>query len=242
MRKIILTITLAASFHASFAQSDSIYHSTPRPHYNQHIGVQINELVQQVLNFNNSGATNTINNNPYLLIYSINSARSGWGLRFGAGFTTNSNTTNDGISETQTNITDMHFRLGIDKAFKFSAKWSAGIGVDGLYNSNNNNTTATIRSSDTTTTNTKTKFPSYGGGVMGWLRYHVTKNIQIGTESSFYYTTGQEKDVIAVTKRTNDPGNFQSFPPITTTTTATSNKTTQGTFSVPVTLYLILKF
>jgi hypothetical protein len=239
MRKLtLLALTLIASF-PSFAQTDSTTtRNIPHPRYEQYIGVQINELVQQVLNFNNSGTTNTVNNNPYLLVYSVNSVKSGWGIRLGVGFSSNTNSSNDGITQTNNNITDMHFRLGIEKAFRLSAKWSAGVGLDGLYNNNNDKTTNTISSTDTTTTTTKTKIYSYGGGAMGWLRYYVNKRILIGTESSFYYTAGKQNETIQITSRNF---NLQTRP-VTTNTTATSNDTKQGVFSVPVTLYLILKF
>ncbi len=238
MKKLtLLATTLFISCSTLFAQTDSIT-GRPHPRYEQYVGVQMNLLVQQVLNFNNSSTTNNTNNNPYLLVYSINSAKSGWGIRLGVGFNSNTASTNDGITSTHNDITNMHYRLGIEKTFRLSAKWSAGVGLDGLYNSNNDNTTSTISSTDTTTTLTKTKTYSYGGGAMGWLRYHVTKKILIGTESSFYYTTGKDKQTIEVTSR-----NFQlSTRPVTTNTTATSNNTSQGQFSVPVTLYLIVKF
>jgi len=241
MKKLtLLAVTLFISCSFSFAQTDSTIVRTLTQHrYEQYVGVQMNLLVQQVLNFNNSSTTTSnTNNNPYLLVYSINSVKSGWGLRLGVGFNSNTATTNDGITATHNDITDMHYRLGIEKAFRLSPKWSAGVGLDGLYNSNNDNTTSTISSTDTTTTLTKTKIYSYGGGAMGWLRYHVTKRVLIGTESSFYYTTGKEKQTIAITSRNN-----QLFTrPVTTNTTATSNNTSQGQFSVPVTLYLIVKF
>lgn len=238
MKKIsILTIVLFCSAQLLFAQTDSSSHGTPRPRYDQFVGVQFNQLVQQVLNFSNSNNTSA-NNNPYLFIYSINSVRTGWGIRLGLGITTNTNSTNDGITATHNDITDMHFRLGIEKAFTLSAKWSAGVGLDGIYNGNNDNTTSTISSTDTTTTLTKNKIYSYGGGAMGWLRYHVTKKILIGTESSYYYITGKDKQTIAITARNTNLATM----PIVTNTSATSNKTTEGTFSVPVTLYLIVKF
>jgi len=69
---------------------------------------------------------------------------------------------------------------------------------------------------------------SYGGGPMGWLRYHLTDRILIGTETSFYYVTGNTKQVLTF-------DGVQSTP-------NTSDKLTQGTLNVPVAFFLIVKF
>ena len=47
-------------------------------HFNHYVGVQVNGLIRQVLNFSNTTPTAPLN--PYLLIYSLNH-KSGWGLR-----------------------------------------------------------------------------------------------------------------------------------------------------------------
>jgi hypothetical protein len=68
---------------------------------------------------------------------------------------------------------------------------------------------------------------------MAWLRYHITSKILLGTETSFYYLTGEQKQTITIT----DPfGGGSSFP------TTTSNKVSQGNISAPVVFYLTVKF
>jgi hypothetical protein len=134
----------------------------------------------------------------------------------------------------------MHARFGIEKAFTLTTKWSAGIGADVVYNSNDDNTTNLVRSFDTTTTATKSKLSSMGGGVMGWLRYQLTPRVLIGTETSFYYTSGTDDQTIDITSK--------SFSGVggggVTKTTETKSKptVTQGILSVPVAFYLIVKF
>ena len=53
------------------------------------------KIIRQVFNFSNTTADNS---NPYLISYSINSARTGWGLRLGAGYSHRQFTTDDGIT------------------------------------------------------------------------------------------------------------------------------------------------
>ena len=239
MRKIsLIVILLAGCIGTSFAQADTVKKNIG---YDQYVGVQLNGLIRQVFNFNNS--TSSTNVNPYLLNYSINSRRTGWGLRFGIGYNYNSTTSDDGITATTTKLNDLELRLGIEKAFKLSKKWSAGIGIDGVYNTNDDNTKSTVTSSDTTITNTKSNVYSYGGGAMGWLRYHVTDKIMIGTEASFYYTTGKQKQTIDQTEKLFEPnGSGGGSESITTSETKTNNNVSQGIFSSPIVFFIVVKF
>jgi len=239
MKKITLSILLLAGCMVDcFAQTDAST-TTKEPTVDQYIGVQMNDLIRQVFNFNN-GATTTPITNPYLLTYNINSKKTGWGLRAGIGYNYSSISSNDGITATTTKLNDLQFRIGVEKAFWSTSHWSAGAGLDFVYNTNNDNTTSTVSSTDTSTTATKTVSSSYGGGPMGWLRYRVSQHIMIGTEASFYYTTGKQKNTTDLTNTNIDPNTGQTF---TSTTETTSNPTiTTGSFTMPVVFYLIVKF
>jgi len=237
MRKITLAVILfIGCLNSSFAQSTDAAQVSKNPGYDQYIGVQLNGLIRQVFNFDNSTASTVVS--PYLLTYNINSKRTGWGLRAGIGYNYSSTSSNDGITATTTKLNDLQLRIGVEKAFKLSDKWSAGAGIDLIYNTNNDNTSSTVSSSDTVTTTTRTVMASYGGGPMGWLRYNISEKILIGTEASFYYTTGKQKNTIDVTAPV--PG---SFPTYTTTTETTTQPTiSNGTFNLPVVFYLTVKF
>jgi len=235
MRKSLLAALLftAPAMHA-FAQQSTDSGIKPAK-YEHHIGVQMNELIRQVFNFNNSSSTN---NNPYLLMYSVNSVKTGWGLRLGLGYTYKSFTDDDGITRKESNLNDLRLRLGVEKAFRLSAKWTAGAGVDGVFATDDDKTTSVIRSFDSSTTVTKTNISSYGGGAMAWLRYNITPRVLIGTETSFYYSTGNQKQTISITQRDfGTPGQ-----PFETTTSKIDNNNSQGIFSVPVAFYLIVRF
>ncbi len=233
MKKTLATAMLVAGcISMSFAQAPDLSPSAPKEKLcDQFLGVQVNGLIRQVFNFNNSTAATEVN--PYLLTYNINSRKTGWGLRASIGYNYNSSGTNDGITTRTSKLNDLHFRLGVEKSFKLSEKWSAGAGIDLIYNYNDDNTSASTISFDTVTTNTKTTISSYGGGAMGWLRYNLTKNITIGTESSFYVTTGNQK----ITVETIVAHNPNNTPP-----TDSDNKVSFGTISLPVVFYLSVKF
>ena len=239
MKKISLAaILFIGCMCRSFAQTDATAADNKQQSgVDQFVGVQLNGLIRQVFNFNNSTASTVVN--PYLVTYNIDSKRTGWGLRLGLGYNYNSTSSNDGITATTTRVNDLQLRVGIEKRFDLSAKWSAGAGIDFLFNTNNDNTTTTVSTAgfnDTTTTTNKNIGNSYGGGAMGWLRYAISQRVLIGTEASYYYVTGKQKTTIDVT---TDPSGNGAF---TTTETTSSPKTSSGTFNLPVAFFLIVKF
>lgn len=237
MKKFLITCILATGCAQQLhAQTDSVPEKKEKI-FEHSVGVQINTLIREVLNFSNA-PVGSVNNN--LLIYSINLKKTGWGARAAVGYTYNSNATDDGITKTVTDINSLHFRFGIEKAFWLSQKWSAGVGIDGIMNSNDDKTTTTVRSFDTTTTATKTVLSSYGGGVMGWVRYHLSSHLSIGTESSFYYTTGTNDQTIDITTKTSS--GLGGVPTTKTTETHLAPTVKQGNFTMPVAFYLIVRF
>ena len=232
-KPLLLAILAIGCATTSFAQTDQPLDSKKEKMFEHYVGVQMNSLIKQVFNF--SSSTTSVNNNPYLITYNINSIKSGWGLRLGAGYNYNAKTVidNSGTSTTS-DINDLQVRLGVEKAFKLSEKWSTGVGIDLAYNSNDDKTTAITHSFDTTTTLTHSVSSSYGGGAMAWLRYNITNRILVGTETSFYYMKGKNTRTTSV--QSSQGGN---------TSTSDDNKDDKpasATFSLPVVLYLIVKF
>ncbi len=238
MKKLSLfAILLTGCIMTSFAQNDA---TNPIPgkkekQTDQFIGVQLNSLIRQVFNFNNSPTTTLTN--PYLINYNINSRKTGWGLRVGLGYNYNSASNSDGITDFTSKINDLSMRIGIEKAFKLSEKWSAGAGADLLVNFNDDNSISTVHSFDTVVTDTKTKTTSYGGGAMGWLRYHITDKITIGTEASIYYTTGTQENTVAITNKFSG-----GFGTSTTTTTTSKPTISQANINLPIVFFLAVRF
>jgi hypothetical protein len=235
MRKTLLFFIITLfTIPRAFSQTDTVVqHKIKFEHY---AGVQMNELIRQVFNFNNSTTNN--NTNPYLFIYSMNLTKNGWGLRTGIGYNYADFSDDDGITKKDTKLNDLKFRLGIEKKYALSNKWSTGVGFDLLYNINDDKTVTTIRGTTTSTTETVSTISSYGVGGMAWLRYHVTPKILIGTESSFYFTTGNTKQDINIS--VEDP-NSPGFPP-QTSSSSIDKRSSSGSFSMPVAFFIIVKF
>ncbi len=235
MKKILL---LAASCaFLSTAQAQMIGDTAGGHHLVHHVGVQINELFRQIFNFNSSSSASA-NTNPFLLTYSVNSVRSGWGARIGIGYNYQSFTNDDGTNRKTTDLNDLQARLGFEKASRLGEKWTAGVGLDAVLNRADDYTKSEIRSFDTVTTTTTTKFDTYGGGAMVWLRYHLSKHVLIGTEASYYYTAGNEKDQIAITRRDFNGTTRE----LETTISRVDNDKRDGKLSVPTAFFLIVTF
>lgn len=232
MKKTALLIAMFAMTTAmSYAQDEA-----PATKKLEHqVGVQVNELIRQVFNFNNTG---NANNNPYLVTYSIGLVKSGWGLRTGGGYTVRSFANDNGVNATESTIDAVHLRLGVEKKFRLSEKWTTGVGIDGLYDNDKNNTKSVVRGFDTTTTTTKSLVTSYGGGTMAWLRFAITPRVLIGTEASFYYRTGFQKEQVDISKRSQQIAG----KPIVNTSSKIDNDLKAGSFNVPVAFYILIRF
>lgn len=230
MRNLLLVAALmAGSTLHSYAQ-DIVAGTQPKLEHR--IAVQANELVRQVLNF--GGTNNAATQNPYILTYNVNAAKSGWGLRAGIGYTANNSKTGDGITLRHSNINDVQFRLGVEKAFQISKRWSMGLGVDAIYHNNDDKTSAVSISFDTVNVNTNSNITKIGGGVMSWLRYSISDRLQIGTETSFYYLTGTEYTKV-VSTRSNQGSPVQQE-------SITDADLSEGKFNVPMVFYLSVRF
>lgn len=229
-KSILLGILFSGCVASAFAQSDATAPQKKEKMFDHYFGVQLNDLLRQIISFNNSTAA--ANNNPFLFTYNLNSRKSGWGIRAGVGATISSSTTNDNVTKRTTDIKDLQFRLGVEKRYELSPRWSTGIGVDGIVKVNNDHTVAVTNSTFEFTTDTKSDLTSIGGGVMGWLRYHITDRVLIGTETSFYFTSGKNKQTIITSD--NSPQQSQTI-------TNTNDTQADGHIAVPVTFYITVK-
>lgn len=233
--------TIAAALTACIAVTATAQEEPAIPKgklFEHQVGVQANELIRQVFNFNNN--SNTLNN-PYLLTYSLNWKKPGVGIRLGIGPDFRSFKDDDGIVQQENNINVMNLRFGFEKTFELSERWSAGAGVDAVYANDLSYTKTLTRSFDSTSTDIASSTSTLGYGAMGWLRYHITPRILIGTETSFYYRKGDFKQDISITTKTSggiigQPSKFE------TKETKIDNKVAYGTFNLPMVFYLIVKF
>lgn len=237
LKRYTVTAALTACIAiTATAQEDPV---SPKSKIFEHqVGVQANELVRQVFNFNNNN--NTLNN-PYLLTYSLNWKKPGIGIRLGVGPDFRSFKDDDGIVQQENNINVMNLRLGLEKTFVLSDKWSAGAGVDYVLANDVSYTKTFTRTFDSTSTDIASNTATKGYGAVAWLRYHITPHILIGTEASFYYRKGDFRQDISITTKTQ--GGIIGQPSVfETKITKIDNEVEFGTFNLPMVLYLIVKF
>jgi hypothetical protein len=235
-KKILAGLLFSVCSSAAFAQVD--FNAQNKERNIEHIlGVQINGLFNQTMILNHINPT--FYSNPYLLTYNINSVRSGIGLRFGFGnnYYVARTRDNDGwYNITENIIKDLHLRIGIEKKYQLSKKWSTGAGLDLVYKNYEDityNSSSGFDGGESTTHATGNK---YGFGAMAWLRYAITKHLLVGTEASLYYTIGKQK-----TDWTTSGGSLDPWP--TLPTQGQINETVSTvTLSLPIVFYLSLKF
>lgn len=235
----LLSFLLIGGIATTYAQDNSEQAIMPAPPkekmFEHQVGVQMNQLIRQIFNFSNTATTN---NNPFLLTYTLTHAKTGIGLRLGAGYEQRSFVDDDGVSSRDGKITDMNFRAGLEKSFNLGSGFTAGVGADFVMDQSTDDTKSLIRSVDTTKIITKSSVNNVGGGAMAWLRYNISKKILVGTETSFYYRTGKIKQDVTVAKKDlTTPAQ-----PWIETTTSLNNTQSEGIFSVPMVFYLIVKF
>ena len=124
-RKICLCVLGVIFFSQSFAGgNDSI--PLGKTVY-KYLGIQVNPLIQQFLNFNSNP---NINTNPYLFTYSRNDITTGKGTNFATGLSVNQSSSNDGVSSVTSNLVNVTFRYGFDKKYLQWEKLVPFWGVD----------------------------------------------------------------------------------------------------------------
>ena len=230
--KLLITISLFLLGFTSNAQELQLSNNRA---YDYYIGVQANNLIKQILNSNSTGT-----GNPYSVNLSMDSKKTGWGFRMGIGYGHGNGNNNLGTELTNSSGDDLQLRLGIERAYSLSKRWSAGAGFDFVLNSNNDfnyqsvYSTNSIGQADTLHTGTRTLAYSMGGGLMGWLRFKISEHLLIGTESSFYYIAGMKKQTVSYNQWTGI-GYVDE--------TSTTNKgISQGAFTAPIAIFIHVKF
>jgi len=241
IRTIVVAATLAsACLNNCFAQDE--YATTKK--FDHYIGVQANQLFRQILNLN---ASNTAITNPYLITYSVHSVKcGGWGVNAGFGYDFHDILNNLTPTNQESKINDLFYRVGVGRKVKIGKRFEAGYGVDyvGTYqldktfsgsvttSGNQTDSTASISTSKTTTS---------GYGVQVTLGFHLSDHILISTEATYYRLKSRQiSNVLNSEIITNT-----SFPSNDSATLSSSNNDithSDFTFSIPVALFLVLKF
>jgi hypothetical protein len=239
MRHLAIGIFLFFIVNSGFCQQDSV------KFVNHYIGVQVNELLRQLINLNEN---DEIIDNPYLFTYSVFTTQGGWGLQGGFGFNYHQIKDNISVTAQESKISDFFYRAGIAKQFHLGRRWTATTGLDytGSYlldktfasqvTFNFNHTTK-----DSTTTITTTTSESNGGGAQFRIAYAISRHIEISTESTLYFTMTRNKSNVTLSEVfTNSVDPDQDSNIISASNSDT--KESEFIMTLPVAIFLIIKF
>ncbi len=209
--------------------------------YNHYIGVQANQLLKQLVNLNNS---NSVIDDPYLLTYAIHMVKNGWGLQTGLGYDYQDIKDKTPISR-ETKINNLFYRIGVAKKFRIGKRFEGGYGLDlaGDYQINKtfaSSVTVIGITIDSSSSNSTSKVNSFGFGPQVNLSYYFSERIMLGTEATYYFIDSKQKQNVLVTDNL-----FNQSTGINTVATSNSNiesSTAKFSLSIPVALFLIVRF
>ncbi len=216
----------------------SIGQTTSKPDRITHYtGLQVNQLLKQIVNFGNSPAVN----NPFLVKYSLRFNQTNTQINVGLGYDYTQETEKNGL---KSDNSDLNFRLGYGKAYSLGKKFEFGLGIDGVVRAQNIQT-VNVQSFnfgsgfDSTITTSKSVELGYGLGPQVTLTYAITDRILIGTEASYYFIRS------ARTLEVQSKNYTSSFGSPEVLTVNTENDETKGmdfNLQLPVALFLIVTF
>lgn len=188
--KILFFSILLVICCIAVAQPDTTANSNT--HY---FSIQGNQLLRQLLNF--GGSSQNVNN-PFLLNYSFNGKKLGFGMNFGGGLNLDHFRSGDEFNEQETKSRQFFFRFGLDKKFDLSDRWLMGWGIDVTRGDLRNNTINTFETGTGTTNEVETtnSTKSWGFGPRLTLAFRLNDKFLIGTEANYYFTHSNIRSVI----------------------------------------------
>jgi hypothetical protein len=238
IRKIFVTACFAVWLNILYAQTET----TKTKLFSHSVGVQANQLIKQIINLNSN---NAVIDDPYLLTYSLNLLKSRWGVNAGMGYSYEKIVDIDIPGNRETKFNDLFYRFGVGRKCMISKKLEAGYSLDYVGDSQLDKTFNVLTQdfsnfTDSSFTSVTSKTTSKGGGLQLTFGFHITDRFIVSTEVTYYYLKSKQKQNVLVSETTDDLVNN-----VTTTTTSNTNLETQTSkfsFTVPVALFLILKF
>lgn len=252
-KPILTAFTLAVFSQTSNAQEAESIIENKTFYYEQ--GINVSQFIKQYASLNSASVANL----PYLITGNIGYKR--FGLRYGANYVIDnvstftpadpfsSNTTS--IDEKQKSSTG-YFRLGVFHSKNFGKRWRALYGLDyamtmGTTSSDSKTTSSNNGNFNTfsseTSANSSSKLNLMGGGPFLSVQFFVNKNCSIGTELSYYYMFGDNKET---TKSSNTTTQSQNGVVISVTNTSSNFTTTEkfqnATVFAPTSIFFNFRF
>lgn len=216
-RRLLTTLAMICAGAAAFSQDTEEFTERTYPNY---VGVQVNQLVRQILNFGGSASGGS----PYVINWAFNNRVTGWGFGAGFGYTYNQVKSGDAISQLSSTFNDFHLRFGPERKASLGKRWITSLGGDLVIDAEKNKTVANNQGAPSITTENTTN--RFGAGLRFTLNYAFNDRMLLGTEGSYYLKFNKE------TRTLSSP---QSSPPNT-------SKTKSFVPVLPTAIYLIFKF
>lgn len=183
MKKLLFVFLICSGATNLYAQDNE--ESNLGGHF---LGLQVNELVRQILSFNSSGTPS----NPYFFNYTYVS-QTGDGLNVSFAYTLDKIKNSDNFgNDITSNINNVFFRIGYEKRKVLSKRFIYGLGIDLTVESQHNKTISENNfGSGTSTSNNK--LSGWGLGPRVTFHYKISDRILIGTEANYYFKSLNEK-------------------------------------------------
>ncbi len=217
----------------------------PSPRFNHYIGLQGNQLLRQLINLN---ASNVVISNPYLLTYSLLYTKYHAGIQAGIGY--DYHLKEDKLSSTgqRSKINELSYRIGVFRNFNIGKRWEASAGIDYEASHHTDKTTAVevinfgpSSSTDSTATVSYSLVKSHGAGIQLRLGFHLTPNVMLYTESTFYYSLSDEKSNVMVSETVTFPLSPENNSYLLSSSNE-HNHAADFNITVPVAVFLTIKF
>jgi|GEM_PF-1536700 hypothetical protein len=218
-------------------QGDTIYIKN----FDHFVGVQVNPLLRQIINFSESDPVN----NPYLIKYTLRHNKSGLTFNVGGGLNTASTENEDGL---KTDNDSYAIRGGFGYQQRFSKRFEAGVGVDFIYGNTSRETFSVQvfdfgQQTDSTISRVRNASTRIGGGIQLNLNYYISERILIGTECTLYYTKLNDRFNVEIDNYLVPNSNDTNFTRIRDINVINEKDTGKSfAFLLPVALYLSFKF
>ncbi len=233
IKKIILTtLTVSGFFFGASAQTtDGPTTPKEKAKYNYYLGLQCNDLLRQLLPFNNNVA---LTGNPYLFTFQMHNQKSGWGLRSGFNYELKNLVDEDAANRKNTVKNIFYAKVGIEKFVKLSNRFAFAYGLDGTWEYGQNFTKNTLSSIDTTISTTNNRNNVLGVGPSVRIMYNLSSRVLIGTDAGLYFSKNNNKTAFTIKTISQFNGNSDSY-------SETKNTNSEFLFQKPIALYLIVK-
>lgn len=225
MNKLCLGLAMVLLMPFAYAQNSM------NDDFKKHeIGIQINQLVNQVLSLGNSPEVD----NPYLLRYAYHlDKKHALNLGFGLELVGVDEKEGGNVSRSLLDL-----RVGYMRYFEVANNLDLGIGADLVLQRHitRSQLIQTGGFSDSTVINTNAINNLLGGGLRANITYNITPVISVGTEANMYYLTGLDKTELTVSNYDSFSGELRSFSENTDEATVTRMQ-----MQMPVVLFFILR-